>query len=125
MKVNSEKPAILCGVDTARKGDTPTDLREVLYGIEEEQIPYESTEIPESDTIKRAYEAAESSRLSVGLAFDQEKVVVHYRDLAEDQPLFITNRTDGQAMLRQLGNNAARLVKGVPFKNDKDKIGGS
>ena len=94
------------------------DLKEVLYGIEEEQIPCELTNISENDVIKRAYEAAESSRLSVGLAYDQKKVIVHYKNLDENKPLFKVDRKDGLTALRHLGNNAARLVKGVPFKNN-------
>jgi len=42
-------------------------------------------------------------------------VVVHYKNLHAEQPLFTVTR-DSADRLRRLGANAARLVKGVPFK---------
>ncbi|GEN49245.1 glycerol dehydratase reactivase beta/small subunit family protein [Ligilactobacillus pobuzihii] len=114
---NSEKPAILLACKSDKESYCTADLKEILYGIEEEQIPYVLTTAEEEDATNRAYDAALRSRLNVGLAYDQRNVIVHYKNLAQDQPLFVVNRNKGYAALRQLGNNAARLVKGVPFKN--------
>jgi hypothetical protein len=119
MKINSEKPSILCALAPVGQKQIPADLKEVLYGIEEEQIPYKLTRMADDDTIKRAYDAAEASRLSVGLAYDPQKIVVHYKNMDADKPLFVVKRTEGQTVLRQLGNNAARLVKGIPFKDNE------
>ena len=115
---NSEKPTILLACKSDKESYCTADLKEILFGIEEEQIPYALTTIEEEDATVRAYKAALSSRLNVGLAYDQENVIVHYKNLAQDQPLFVVNRKKGRAALRQLGNNAARLVKEVPFKNE-------
>lgn len=111
----------MCALAPVGQKQIPADLQEVLYGIEEEQIPYKLAQMADDDTIKRAYDAAEASRLSVGLAYDTQKIVVHYKNMDADKPLFVIKRTEGQTALRQLGNNAARLVKGIPFKDNDEQ----
>ncbi|WP_341779972.1 glycerol dehydratase reactivase beta/small subunit family protein [Levilactobacillus sp. HBUAS70063] len=113
-----EKPAILIAVpgDTSR---IPAGLQPLLNGIEEEAIPVQTKVITEADVVTRAYQAALASRLSVGIGFADQRVVIHYKNLKPDRPLFsvVTTSTD---QLRRLGANAARLVKGVPFKKIDD-----
>lgn len=117
MPIDTDKPSILIAVTTE---DTfPTDLKPLLNGIEEEEIPVTTRMIDESTATERAYQAALASRLSVGLGFDDQEIVVHYKNLPAEQPLFRVNRHD-TARFRALGANAARLVKGVPFKSLKD-----
>lgn len=94
------------------------DLDELFNGIEEEEIPVGTAVINENNTVEAAYQAALRSKLSVGLAFDSDKVVLHYKNLSAQTPLFTVNRNNAEA-LRRLGTNAARLVKGTPFKLKK------
>ena len=53
-------------------------VKEVIYGIEEEGIPYEITEEEFSDVIKKAYEESFNSRLSFGIALNDEKAAFHF-----------------------------------------------
>lgn len=93
-------------------------LKNILHGIEEEGIPVELKGIPEGNLIKAAYTAACQSPLSVGITCNRESAVLHYKHLQESSPLFHYSSIYSQssATLRNLGTNAARLVKGLPFK---------
>lgn len=109
-------PTIVVAVPN--KDAQPADLEELFDGIEEEEIPVSLAQINDGDSIANAYQAALQSRLSVGLAYDDKQVVLHFKKLAERAPLFTVPRGDAKAM-RALGTNAARLVKGTPFKLDE------
>ncbi|HJE86557.1 glycerol dehydratase reactivase beta/small subunit family protein [Levilactobacillus brevis] len=113
-----EKPAILIGVPDATS-QVPAALQPLLNRIEEEAIPVQTKVIVEDDVVARAYQAALASRLSVGIGFAGQQVVVHYKNLRPTQPLFSVMTTSND-QLRRLGANAARLVKGVPFKKIDD-----
>lgn len=117
MPIDTDKPAILIAV-TAGKS-LPTDLKPLLDGIEEEEIPVAVRDIDEATITQRAYQAALASRLSVGIGYDDQQIMVHYKNLPADQPLFTISRAN-TAQFRALGANAARLVKGVPFKELED-----
>lgn len=109
----SDRPSIVIGLVP---GSEPGEwLRPLFNGIEEEQIPVVTEPIEVAGVVQRAYQAALSSRLSVGIAFEDQRIVVHYKNLQENQPLFDLQISNGQ-QLRRLGANAARLVKGIPFK---------
>jgi hypothetical protein len=87
--------------------------REVLLGIEEEGIPFLAPGHPAGDR-GHAWQAARSSPLLVGIACDRHTLVVHYKNLPASAPLFtLMHHQDSQAH-RNTGNNAARLVKGIP-----------
>jgi hypothetical protein len=70
-----------------------------------------------------AKQAAHMSKLNVGIACngDEGEIVLHHRELASERPLFkLAIKDADKAQLRQLGINAARLVKGEPlvFRED-------
>ncbi|WP_203640748.1 glycerol dehydratase reactivase beta/small subunit family protein [Levilactobacillus andaensis] len=109
-----ERPTIVIGVD-GEISTAQAQLQPLLNGIEEEQIPSSIQDIAVSDVVSRAYQAALSSRLSVGIAYDDHRYVIHYKNLPEHEPLFDVT-IDDVSTLRMLGANAARLVKGIPFK---------
>ena len=92
-------------------------IKEITYGIEEEGIPYEITEENFYDTTEKAFEISQVSRLSVGIAMGKEEAVIHFSKLRIDKPLFVLS-LDGleKEKLRIYGSNAARLIKGIPFK---------
>ena len=114
MADNLERPAIIIGVPRT-VSHTARLLEPLLNGIEEEQIPILLKTITVDDVVSRAYQAALASRLSVGIAYDGDRYVVHYKNLPEQHPLFDI-RLEDNAQQRVLGANAARLVKGIPFK---------
>lgn len=89
----------------------------MLLGIEEEGIPFLLQRHPAGDVVDSAWQAARSSPLLVGIACDRHSLVVHYKNLPASAPLFtLMHHQDSQAQ-RNTGNNAARLVKGIPFRD--------
>lgn len=91
----------------------------VFFGIEEEGIPYEAVNSEERNSVKLAYNAALTSRLDVGLGIGVDgSIIMHYAKLKENSPLFKSNFRAEESELRMFGANAARLVKGMPFKSE-------
>ncbi|WP_409422932.1 glycerol dehydratase reactivase beta/small subunit family protein [Pseudaeromonas sp. ZJS20] len=95
-----------------------TRWQQVYYGIEEEGIPYRIVQVTGSDPVQAAHLAAQQSPLQVGLGGDERQLAVHYKTLQPEQPMFrLTSQAQQSSQsLRCLGANAARLVKGLPFK---------
>lgn len=94
-------------------------VEHVLWGLEEEGIPYEIAELESGAPEAIAKQAADGSQLNVGIGIDgkERRAVLHHRDLHEEKPLLSIDLNDTGAfeLLRALGANAARLVKGVPL----------
>lgn len=94
-------------------------LLEIKYGLEEEGIPFNCQEKKGfSSVASLAFGAAEASTLGVGLGMDEKKnIALHYHRLEPHSPLFTLTGANYTASLgRIMGSNAARLVKGNPFK---------
>jgi hypothetical protein len=109
------KPAILIlsGSSDATRGLTEP----VLWGIEEEGIPYEIRNARNESATELAKQAANGSALNVGIAISEAgEIVLHHRDLLAGAPLFTFSAGTLQSReLRRLGTNAARLVKRQPL----------
>jgi hypothetical protein len=94
-------------------------IEHVLWGLEEEGIPYEIVTLESGVAEVMAKQAADGSQLNVGIGINcaEEKAVLHHHDLPEEKPLFSVGLKDARALvrLRILGGNAARLVKGEPL----------
>ncbi|HEB1802409.1 glycerol dehydratase reactivase beta/small subunit family protein [Escherichia albertii] len=97
-------------------GNCINTWNEVLLGIEEEGIPFHIQQIPSGEVIDSAWQAARQSPLLVGIACDREKLIVHYKNLPASAPLFTLMYQQDNHARRSIGNNAARLVKGIPFR---------
>lgn len=91
--------------------------QEVLLGIEEEGIPFSIREQPADSLAQCAWQAAQHSPLLVGIACDESTLVVHYKNLPVPAPLFTLAQNQSHLAHRHTGNNAARLVKGLPFRD--------
>ena len=92
-------------------------VKQLFYGMEEEEVPFLVTNENNDTAINLAYEAAGRSRLGVGVGIGSDQLaVLHYEKLKKDKPLYQINLMDTSLSLRALGTNAARLVKGIPFK---------
>lgn len=93
-------------------------LCEICAGIEEEGVPYQRVEDDaERDAAAIAHGAAFESRLFVGVGLDRERVCVHLAALPADAPLLSLDiAASTPDSLRDLGQNAARLVNIVPLK---------
>ena len=70
------KPTILI---YHHKGVTPDSIKELLYGIEEEGIPYTLEERPDEDGLVLADLASHASALSVGLSCTKDMVILSFK----------------------------------------------
>jgi hypothetical protein len=100
-------------------GDAGPEERfaELLHGIEEEGVPYRLEESDIADVKALSYEAAISSNLAVGLGITRDKAALHFEKLPADSPLYVIDREIDKNHLRDLGSNAARLVKRMPLND--------
>ncbi|MEG6585372.1 glycerol dehydratase reactivase beta/small subunit family protein [Dendrosporobacter sp. 1207_IL3150] len=101
--------------------DCECKLREVQAGIEEEGVPFTLFISDETDAVRLAYQGAEQSKLGVGIGIGLEEVCIHYYKLPAERPLFVSDCSDTHEW-RRFGYNAARLVKGIPFKDRQESI---
>ncbi|MBF0530294.1 MAG: glycerol dehydratase reactivase beta/small subunit family protein, partial [Deltaproteobacteria bacterium] len=95
-------------------------LDPLLCGLEEEGIPAAISQSTAGSAVQLAKEAADSSRVKVGLGISstEGQVVLHHHDLAPENPLQVCPLKGHPEGLRRLGANAARLVKGDPLLFD-------
>jgi len=113
-KWTGERPLVMLMCSAA--GVPEALRREILLGMEEEGVPVLVQE-GEGEASDLAFEAARLSPLEVGIGLDaQGKAVLQHRKLRRHQPLLRANLAPGPETARQLGLNAARLVKGLPLK---------
>jgi hypothetical protein len=90
-------------------------LREIDAGMEEEGVPFRIEEAVGGSAGELAYAAAQASNLDVGVGVDAVgNICVHHAKLPSDAPALVGSSLTARAM----GHNAARLVSGIPFKND-------
>lgn len=115
MKINciESKPKILIFV---KNGIGKNKFEDILWGIEEEGIPYSVMEYSESSSCCLAGAAASESILGVGLGIDEKKITLNYEKLSADDFIFSIDVEDEAVKKRELGESAARLVKKIPFK---------
>jgi hypothetical protein len=112
--INSEKIRPSIHVYSANKAST--FFQSLLDGLEEEGIPSTLQQKQENiSALELGYLAAQDSNLGVGIGIDGEAIILHYVKLDKDHPLFQISQND-TANQRILGANAARLIKGIPFK---------
>lgn len=95
----------------------PISEKKVCWGIEEEGVPFEVRMDPEDSAVKLAYKAALISRLDIGIGIGADHTIaVHYSRMEEKTPLFTIGIYSDSRNHVTLGMNAARLAKGLPFK---------
>lgn len=91
----------------------------VLSGLEEEGIPSQVHERLYENAPLLGMQAAEGSSLNVGIGISssERSVVLYHRDLGGGAPLFCLAGDNYRSpeLLRRLGANAGRLVKGNPL----------
>lgn len=111
--MEQERPVIQLFFD--EKSAASETIQQVVYGMEEEGVPCETSPMSGS-ALELAVKASHASRLEVGLGVDGTAVMLHYSKLEPDAPLFQVYGNDSLENLRSIGANAARLVKKQPFK---------
>jgi hypothetical protein len=115
MLPDQNKPCVLIYVFP--HSDCEAKIREVQAGMEEEGIPYTVVHSNEINAAALAYEGASKSKLGVGIGIGEGDLCIHYAKLPAQKPLFALQASGKPAEWRHFGYNAARLVKGIPFKN--------
>jgi hypothetical protein len=100
-------------------------LKQVLYGIEEEEVPVQITEVDSAQSVvDMAFEAAERSKLEVGIGMDSAgNFVLHHKKLDKGQPYLRLAKRCAADSARIFGNNSARIVKRMPLRNDDERRG--
>jgi hypothetical protein len=96
-----------------QQGIESTVLRDICAGFEEEGVPFSCTEESEkTNAIELGKRAASLSALEVGIGvgIDHTYVICHEK-LGGSEPYLISYEANG----RMIGQNAARLVKGLPL----------
>jgi hypothetical protein len=93
-----------------------SEIMEITYGMEEEGIPYLIRTSDEKRLEDLARIASMDSQLDVGIGVDEHLTGgIYYDKLPEDHLLFRMNLLKEKEKARNMGINAARLVKGIPF----------
>ena len=101
-------------------------LREINAGMEEEGVPCRTESVPcraeDGDATdggaarELAFAAAQASNLDVGVGVDAlGHICVHHAKLPPDAPAVAGPAPSARTM----GHNAARLVVGIPFKQQE------
>lgn len=111
---NLNKPSII--ICTSQHAGLEAKLRELQAGMEEEGVPCSLLSDSSADAVALAYKGAQVSLLGVGVGIGSAALCIHYQKLPENQPLFVLQGEGTLTEWRYFGYNAARLVKGLPFK---------
>jgi len=109
---NLEKPAVLIHT---KKNIDEKEYIDIFYGIEEEGIPSKKETFELNEGIKLAANASEKSSLGVGIGIDNNCIIVHQEKLDKKEFLLKIRLDSSPETKRELGKNAARLVKKTPF----------
>lgn len=108
----TERPRILV---FANDRLPPRLIDDILYGIEEEGIPYAVRTCAELNPLVLAHAASVESRLGVGVGISLDYVVITTEKLPEQRPYIAQTLNYNRDQDRALGSNAARIVKRMPL----------
>lgn len=112
---NPSKPSIVIAMSPSMNQSL---IQEVLFGIEEEGIPFTIEFHSKGEVRELAFQAARQSKLNVGIGFFEDCIVLHQRNMPEN--LFIYRIQNVKQVtreaLRTFGINSARVVKSIPFR---------
>ena len=90
-------------------------IKTILCGIEEEEIPFILIPDDGDDVKVLGDKAAKSSKLGVGIGISSNRVTLYQEKLSIEKPLFECSLNSSDYILRAIGTNGARLIKGNPF----------
>lgn len=105
------RPEVVIYVDA----DGETLLDWVQAGLEEQSVPWRSA-TGRGSAAEMAYLAAQDSLLKVGIGISVGDVVLHQSEMSRENPLF-SGRPNSPTEARVFGENAGRLVKGLPLSD--------
>lgn len=109
----SNKPSVYIGLQ--KKYESNHLFDNICYGLEEEGIPFDYY-FSEENVNQIALDAAQKSRLGVGIALgDESQIVIQHKKMNVNNPFF-KKKIDEYFQAKIMGSNAARLVKGIPIR---------
>ncbi len=109
----SNRPSVYIGLQ--KKYESNHLFDNICYGLEEEGIPFDYY-FSEANVNQLALDAAQKSRLGVGIALgDESQIVIQHKKMNVNNPFF-KKKIDKYFQAKIMGSNAARLVKGIPIK---------
>ena len=111
----SQKDPIGINIDYNKNLNIDGKIKNILCGIEEEEIPFILIPDLEDDAKVLGDRAAKSSKLGVGIGISQTEVTLYHEKLDINKPLFKCKLNNLDFNLRVMGVNGARLIKGNPF----------
>lgn len=110
--VEQERPTI--GVRAGTRVDAVA-VEQIGLGMEEEGVPCLVTRVESTDAAAMAHEAALASRLGVGVGVSERQIVVTTEKLDARRPYLVLDVDARWTHARDMGANAARLVKRMPL----------
>jgi len=90
-----------------------SEIEEILWGIEEEGLPYFLKFVPDIEVKKKNYT---QGILEVGIGINSNKEVMLNSKKYDKEYILKHSLDQSDEKLRALGNNSARLVKGLALK---------
>ena len=113
--MNEEKNPIAINIYYNKNLAIDKGIKTILCGIEEEEIPFILIPDDGDDVKVLGDKAAKSSNLGVGIGISSNRVTLYQEKLSIEKPLFECSLNSSDYILRAIGTNGARLIKGNPF----------
>ena len=113
--MNEEKNPVAINIYYNKNLAIDKRIRTILCGIEEEEIPFILIPDDGDDVKVLGDKAAKSSKLGVGIGISSNRVTLYQEKLSIEKPLFECSLNSSDYILRAIGTNGARLIKGNPF----------
>ena len=113
--MNEEKNPVAINIYYNKNLAIDKRIKTILCGIEEEEIPFILIPDDGDDVKVLGDKAAKSSKLGVGIGISSNKVTLYQEKLSIEKPLFECSLNSSDHILRAIGTNGARLIKGNPF----------
>jgi len=95
--------------------EIPELVQYIEHGIEEEGVSWVVQHGYDGDDVAVAHDASHDSSLKVGVGVHGSRIVIHHKQLPDDDPLFDVDDASAETA-RKLGSNSARLAKKTPLK---------
>ena len=113
--MNEEKNPVAINIYYNKNLAIDKRIKTILCGIEEEEIPFILIPDDGDDVKVLGDKAAKSSKLGVGIGISSNRVTHYQEKLSIEKPLFECSLNSSDYILRAIGTNGARLIKGNPF----------
>ena len=113
--MNEEKNPVAINIYYNKNLAIDKRIKTILCGVEEEEIPFILIPDDGDDVKVLGDKAAKSSKLGVGIGISSNRVTLYQEKLSIEKPLFECSLNSSDYILRAIGTNGARLIKGNPF----------